>query len=272
MVVVALGALAIPAAFRWYRYPLLMDRDTLAEARAAAPYVDGLPKGSPVLFLIDYQGAKPGVYGPILAQRTIQIAVDPSRALDVHIVPGTLEDVLAGRITPPPNPRAEREIRSLLDDARAALALNPPILVLRSTGPAQFADATTMPGARVLADGVALVRGPPPSTGAVGPPGSPPADLEPPPTMWWGLGWAVVVLAVLAAVGLGWTRALVDPSAPRETVVSLVPVIGAAALVVVGLVAARFGIRLRGVSGVLVVAVTAALGWVVAVVRRPATR
>jgi hypothetical protein len=268
MVVVALGALAIPAAFRWYRYPLLMDRDTLAEARAAGPYVDALPKGTPVLFLIDYEGAKPGVYGPILAQRTIQIAMDPSRALDVHIVPGTLEDALAGRITQAPSARAEREIRPLLDDARAALSLNPPILVLRSTGPAQFADATRMPGARVLADGVALVRGPPPSTAAIG---VRPVGPERPPSMWWGIGWAVAILAVLAAVGLGWTRALLDPSAPRETVVSLVPVIGAAAVVVIGLVADRSGIRLRGAAGVLVVVVAAGLGWVVAVVRRTAT-
>jgi hypothetical protein len=268
-VVVALGALAVPAALRWSRYPLLMSRTTLAQARSAAAYVDTLAEGSPVLFLVDYEGGKPGVYGPILVERTIQVAVDPSRALDVHILPGTLEDLLAGRITPPPTSRAEREIRPLLEDARAAMRSNPPILVLSSTGPSQFADAAAMPGTRALADGVVLVRGPPPAFGGVVAPGS--TDGEPAPSLWWGLGWAMVILAVVAIAGLGWTRALLDPSAPVETRVSLVPVIGAAALVMGGTVAARLGVRLEGAGGVLVVATTAGLGWLAAAVR-PATR
>ena len=41
------------------------------------------------------------VTGPILAERSIRIGLPSKRQRDVHVFVGTLEDLMAGRQTPP---------------------------------------------------------------------------------------------------------------------------------------------------------------------------
>jgi hypothetical protein len=255
--VVALALLSLPGLIRWYPYPVLMDRETLAEARSAGRYVSALPPGQPVVFLTDYLGGKPGAYATVMIDRTIRIGMPPDRDADVFVVPGTLEDLLAGRRTPAPNSSADRITRPYWEDARALLPRDPPILVLRATGAAQYQDALAR-GAVVIAPGVAKVRGADlrlgPAAAAAGP--SPAASLGS------GLGWGLVLLVLLWVVGAGWTRVALGSRAAPEVYVSLAPAVGAASLILGGLVAAEAGVRPAGLGGILTVVVVGAAGWI----------
>jgi hypothetical protein len=181
------------------------------------------------------------------------------------VFPGRLDDLLAGRLTPAPGGRSARETQHLVDDVARVLPSNPPVVVLLSSGPAQYAEAVAR-GARILPPGgAAVVRGPDvallPAWGSV-------EGETSPPSLGWGLGWAAVILATLSAVGFGWTRAVVPSTRPPEVVASLAPVVGAGALVLFGVAAAKLGIRFDGRGGIGVVVVAAAVGWVFALVVR----
>jgi hypothetical protein len=244
-----------------------MDREALAEARIAGRYVSAMPPGQPVVFLTDYLGGNPGAYATVMIDRTIRIAMPPPRDTDVFVFPGTLEDLLAGRRTPPPNSSADRISRSYWDDVRGLLARDPPILVLRATGAAQFDDAVTQ-GAVVIASGVAKVRGPDVRLGP-----APAAEgASPAATLASGLGWGLIVLVILWVVGAGWTRAALGGRAAPEVYVSLAPAVGAASLILGGLVAAEAGIRPAGPGGVLTVVVVGLLGWILGPVAGRARR
>src|SRR5439155_10259753 len=158
-VMAALALLSLPGLIRWYPYPVLMDPEALAEARSAGRYVSALPPGQPVVFLTDYLGGKPGAYATVMIDRTIRIGMPEHRDTDVFVVPGTLEDLLAGRRTPAPNSSADRISRPYWDAVRGLLPGDPPILVLRATGATQYQDAVAR-GAVVIAPGVARARGP----------------------------------------------------------------------------------------------------------------
>jgi hypothetical protein len=268
VVVIALALLSLPGLIRWYRYPVLMNPETLTEARNAGRYVAALPAGQPVVFLTDYRVGNPGAYATVMNDRTIRIGMPPARDLDVFVVPGTLEDLLAGRRTPPPNSSADRIALPFWEEARAVLPTRPPILVLEGTGPAQFADALAH-GAETLAPGVALVRGPAVPT-APATAGRSTSSL--PDSFGAGLGFGLLILVLLGAVGAGWTRLALGPNAPPEVAVSLAPSIGAGALILGGLVASVAGVRPAGMGGVITVAVIGAVGyaagWARAVVPR----
>jgi hypothetical protein len=263
VVVVVLAVLALPGLIRWYPYPVLLDPETLAEARSAARYVSALPPGQPVVFLTDYRGGAPAAYTTVLIDRTIKIAMSPPRDLDVFIFPGTLEDLLAGRRTPPPFPNAELATRSYWEADQRILPLEPPILVLRTSGPSQFDDALAR-GAALIAPGVAKFRGPEVALGpATASPGPSPAA-----SVGSGLGWGLVVLLLLWVVGSGWTRVVVGVRVPPEVFLSMAPAVGAAALILGGLVAAKAGVRPAGLGGVLTVVGVAGVGWAGALLTR----
>lgn len=255
MVVAALELLAAPGLIRWYRYPVLMNRGALAESRAAGRYVAALPPGQPVVFLTDYRVGNPGAYATVMNDRTIKIGMPPPRDTDVFLFPGTLEDLLAGRRTPPPNTSADRITLPYWEDVRALLSRDPPILVLEATGPGQFADAVAH-GAAIIAPGVARVRGPDVAFAQPAPAGSSPAA-----SLAAGVGWGLVILLTLWAVGGGWTRLMLGASAPPAVFFSLAPAVGAAALILGGLAAAKMGIRPAGFAGAATVVLVALLGW-----------
>jgi hypothetical protein len=257
VVLAALALLSLPGLIRWYPYPVLMDREALAEARIAGRYVSALPPGQPVVFLTDYLGGKPGAYATVMIDRTIRIGMPRHRDTDVFVVPGTLEDLLAGRRTPAPNSSADRISRPYWEDVRGLLPRDPPILVLRATGIGQYEDAVAR-GAVVIAPGVARVRGPDLPLDA-GPPAEGPSPAA---SLASGLGWGLVVLVLLWLVGAGWTRVALGSRAAPEVYVSLAPAVGAAALILGGLLAAEAGIGPAGPGGIVTVAVVALAGWI----------
>jgi hypothetical protein len=262
-----LAALAVPGILRWYRYPVLLDPAAVREARTADQYVRELPAHQPIVFLVDY-GGRPGSLSPTLKERTIRMGLSPDRQVDAHIFVGSLPDLLAGRRTPAPDARTERLNRRYWEDVRPFLAARPPVVILEAMARIGYEQAVAMGAARV-APSVAVLRGPPVTVELPAAPA--PKEV---PSLPAGLWWGLAVLALLSALGAGWTRALFGSGHAPETMVAMAPVVGAGVLMLGGLAAAELGVRLGGVTGVTVYVVLAAAGAAVAVLdirRRPST-
>ena len=101
-----------------------------------------------------------------------------------------------------------------------------------------------------------------------------PSSFEPPPP--FRVGWMELLLAsalalvVLAAVGGGWVRSVLDVS--RMTTFGLAPAFGVAAIVLVGTAASRLGLSFGSGGGWLIALATAASGWIVLALGRTVSR
>jgi hypothetical protein len=124
-----------------------------------------------------------------------------------------------------------------------------------------FLDAYRRPPpgtGRALGDGVTLVHGPVPEVAlSVPSTGSGAGEL---------IRTAALALVVLVGAGLGWALALSRVRAVDA--VALAPALGAAALVVIGLVAGRLGLSYASGGGVAVAVAAAATGWLAWALRR----
>jgi hypothetical protein len=266
VVVAAIAVLALPAGFRWYRYPGLIQPALLQQAEAAGGYMERLPKGEPVIFLVDYSGGIGSYFAVPLKERTIRMAVTPDRQPDVYVVPGNLADLLSGRRTPAPDAAADRATRQYWTAVQPVLAMAPPIIALRAAGLAQFGDVLRM-GAFAAPD-VGVVRGPPgPDVLHSRYPMLPPVPRAVPP-MALALLWFVAIMALLGAAGAGWTRVIFGPRLPPESYVCLAPVVGAAVMILGGLVAAKAGVRLGGPGGIATYATLTLAGFGAAALAR----
>jgi hypothetical protein len=257
ILVLALLALTIPGALRWYQYPVLMQASQLQEARTADGYVRSLPPNQAVVFLVGYEGYPP-VYESVVKERTIRIGLSPDRATDAHVFVGSPADLLAGRRTPPPDARTDRVTLLYWNDVEALLPSNPPILILQSMAPDEFVQAQSL-GATVIGQGVELLRGPRP------PNPLPVASVRASVPNWFaGPAWAAAMLILLAVAGAGWTCVFLRPGSPVETRVSLAPVVGAGVLILGGIGAAELRIPLGGAGGVGTFVVVAGAGFALA--------
>ncbi len=262
--VIALGALSIPGLLRWYRYPVLLEPAALQQARTADGYVRTLAPHQPVIFLVDYRG-RPGSLSAVLKERTIRMGLSPARQLDAHIFVGALPDLLRGNRTAAPDERAERFTRRYWDDVRPLLASEAPVVILRAMAQAGYRDAVVM-GARVVAPGVAVLKGPTP--GLHVPAAPPPNEV---PSLPAGIAYGLAILVLLWLAGAGWTRVLLGPGHAPETLATMAPVMGAAMLMLAGLAAAELGIRLGAIGGGAIYLVVSVSGTAAAMVdtRRP---
>jgi hypothetical protein len=265
VVVVLLGALAVPTVFRWYRYPVLLQDAALQQAEVAGNYVGALPSNQAVIFLVDYY-VRPFPYGPVLAERTIRIELPATRQDDAYFFVGNVRDLLAGRQTPPPNDRLRITTAAYREEVRPLLAATPTVLILQGLAGDGFQQAKRL-GARLVGPGVEVLGGAPPGARVEAP-----AAVRPVPSLGGGLLWGAVVLALLWVAGAGWTRLVLSPHTGAEAFFSLAPVVGAAALLLGGLVADRAGLRLGGAGGVITYVVVALGGAIAAVLNGRLTR
>jgi hypothetical protein len=234
--------------------------ERMAQARTAGRYLDGISRsGRPVIFLT--QG------NPRLLDRAVRSAVPPDLIPDTWVFVGRPDDLVArGPVDDPDRPR----LSALAQKWWAAAWPNPshvfgrdPIVI--RIGPAGGTDA----GGVELAPGVEVLAGPP----------RPPSFAPPAPFL---VGWtellvaSALALAVLAAMGGGWVRSVLDVSGMAAF--GLAPAFGVAAIVLVGTAASRLGLPLGSGGGWLIVVATAASGWIVFALggtasrRRSATR
>ncbi len=234
------------------------------QAEGAGHLAASVPAGEPVVFVLDPDGPGGEVAAPF-GDRAIRVGLPADRQDDAHFFVGAPEDALAGRRSAEDAPGTVTD--PYWDDVRGVLDGNPPLVVLESLAAPQFAHAVAL-GALVVAPGVAVLR--PPTSLAVPAPGPTPNAY---PGLWPALGWSLLLLLVLGLVGSGWSwLALGDRRAGGQrvdpyAVVALAPAVGAAALVLAGLVTAEAGIRLAGPGGVIVILIVAAAGWVATLAR-----
>jgi hypothetical protein len=240
--VAAVGLLAVPSVIRWYKYPILMRSEALQQAETAARYVAQLPPGQPFVFDVDGRGPAV-VFDAPLRERVIRMALSPDRQVDLHLFVGRPTDLVAGRRTPDTGLRVQINRPYWVDVARV-LPQRPPVLVLQAMGGDEFAEAVAM-GAPVIGTGVALLQGPRPAHRLVE---GPMPDAVPPVAA--AMGWAVVLLALLAVAGAGWTSVILGRSSRPVTFVSLAPLVGTGALLLGAFAATELGVRLHGAGGI----------------------
>lgn len=257
---IAAMALAIPGAARWYGGGpgLWLDPAALEQARTAGRYVEQLAPGTPVIFLVGPFGPA-GLISVPLKERTIRVGLPPERQRDAHFYVGAPADLLAARRSLVPDERTNRATLPYWEDVRPVLPQRPPVLILRALAPEEFLEAVGEIGAPSIGPGVALLRGP-----------VPPAELaaEPPvkivPRTRQGFVWAFTILVLLIGAGAGWTRVLLGPGVTPQVFWCSAPTMGAAFLMLGGLLATKMGVRLAGTGGIALYVAVAAGGLAVA--------
>ena len=116
----------------------------------------------------------------------------------------------------------------------------------------RLADAPA--GARTIAPGVKVVRGPDPTAAQV-------LSVSDGPSQGELIRAGVTALAILLIVGLGWSTALVDAGWLAR--LGLAPAFGVAVLVLGGVIGARVGWSLVGAAGGVLFAALAMSGWLI---------
>jgi len=254
------AGLAVIGAHAWYSHGpgVWLSPVAVQEAESAARYVGELPQGRPFVVLIGPLG-RAGVLSPALKERTVRVALPPERQTDAHFFVGNPADLLAGRRTPL-GPGLTDATNDYWNDVRTVLPRDPPVLIVRALAEKEYAEAVSSLRARVVAPGVALLRGPPPPAAL-----SAASIPNPVPRVRSGLAWGLALIVLLFVAGAGWTVALAGFDAPAEVLAGLCPAVGAAVIILFGLAAAKLGVRLGGVGGVATFSVATLSGVAVAV-------
>jgi hypothetical protein len=251
--------IAIPGWSAWYRHNPgeWIQPTALRQAAAAAEYVRGLPAGTPVVFLVSPTG-QAGVLSTALNERIIRAAMPPDVQADVYLFPGRAADLLAGRRTITGNPAQNDATLPYWQALQPVLGRDPPVLILRSLARTEY-DAAIASGATAPVPGVAILRGPPPAT---------PLRLGPvpvaAPSLRSAVLWGAAVLALLFAIGGGWTALLLGRGASPAVAIALAPAAGVAAIMLAAVLPARAGVGLGGAAGVVLFVVVALAGWALA--------
>jgi hypothetical protein len=250
---IAVVAIAVGSVLAWRHAAQFFRDDDMAGAETVAAIAAALPPGTPIVIVVD-EPAHAGLDVPRWANE-IRSAVPPDRIRDVHLFVGSPGDYLLRQPARTGDPVRDLLSRRYLADLQRALAGSgraPTAIVVRSMNERGF---TVAPGRQEGDDVVILddpAGGPVPRLGGLPDPDSP---LRPSP-VWRTVLACLAGLVLLGVVGLGWTRALVTREAAS---VALAPAMGAAVLLLVGLLVDRFGVRLAGPVPVLV-SVVAGLG------------
>jgi hypothetical protein len=158
----------------------------------------------------------------------------------VLVFVGNADDAMAGRPTTGAGPGEDAVLRSLFRQVAPALAAGSPILSGRVLDPSGFASAADAGAPTIGGDAVAVARGP-------DPPARMDAVIRVDPVATWPRLSAVslLVLAILTAIGLGWSNLSLPSSSPGIRWL-LAPAFGAAALTGIALVLTHAGERPAG--------------------------
>jgi hypothetical protein len=238
---VVLGAAAlIPGVLFWWKATLGTPTsvEQLAEVTAASWYARSLPGGGPVVLVIGK--VKLPFTQSLLYGRMAQSVGVPGEPTPVLVFVGNADDALGGRPSTGAGPGENAVLNGLFRQVGPALAAGAPILSGRVLDPSGFAAATAAGAPTIGGDAVAVARGPDP------PPGMEAAIHVEPVATWPRLSAvALLVLAILTAIGLGWSTLSLPSSSPGIRLL-LAPAFGAAALTGVALVLVHAGVQPSG--------------------------
>jgi hypothetical protein len=262
------GALTVPTLAWWYGPAdtsgpeQWFDQAAFDQARSIDAYIDGLPGDRPVVVGVGPLGSS----GPIsisLKERTVRAGLAPEHQERVFVVPGEPQDLLAGRFSLVPNAEFNSHNRVFFEEGATALRGGAPIVIPQALGPQEFQRAVAKEHARVIAPGVALLRGPAPAASL----GEPP-PLQVMPGTARGVLEAVALVVLLGLAGLGWTVWFLGAGARPVVVLSLAPTVGAAMLILGALVTVKLGLHPAEAPGVATALVVAVAGGAFAVAGR----
>lgn len=260
-------ALTTSVMFAWEtwrsRKPWSEDQ-ALADFRALGDYL--IEVGRPAIVVVDQgSGTEKGTeseFGTVPVMRRVRAELPAHLALRTTVYLGDPALLTEGRPTIRPEIVGFDDVsRETWLAARVLLPDDPTIVILRShlNGFANVIDAH--PGWRTNG-WMAVVAGPPP-------PIDPPVVPERPSSSAL-LAWWASSLAVIALTGAGWAARL--GGGPFGLRMALAPATGLAALIFIGLLVERLGVRTGGAGGVITVIVIAASGVLAAIIRRPVER
>ena len=255
-ILIALSAWAGYA--HWTSFRPVIRPAVLSEAAAAGAYLDraDVAEDDTVVFVIEPNGGN-AVSDIWLTGHTIRAGLQAARVPHVYFYVGEPQDFLSGKLSliPPATP-TDLPARDL--PVETARMRNAPSAIVLSAANSSYGRWVAAHPESEVAPGVAVLRGPIPSSRPAGAATSPLTRF---PGAWPLAFLATGLFVLFAAVGGGWTMVLLGPWLRDFEVVALAPAVGVAVLVVGGVVAGALRVPTGG-AGPLVVAVLAgALGW-----------
>jgi hypothetical protein len=253
LVLVALASTTTIAYRAWSATHPWISPKQFEQASMAGTYLRRVGGTRPVVFVVDLGGASP-LASTSEAFHVIRTGLAPEDIPRTYEYLGTPMSFLAGKPTLRQRPAGfdDASLR-LWPSVRSVLDRRPIALMMRAFDRAFAATVAAHPD-WLVAPGLAVVQGPRPA-GEYPPLQPVPAPL---PGPWLAVLWAAF-LGTLTIVGAGWAATFVRAGWIER--IALAPGFGIGAIVLGGTFADRFGLRLAGVGGVLVVLMVAACGW-----------
>ena len=245
MIGVAIAVASVTVSLRladaaWSDESSIMDPVTSAEVDASVTYLRTVPADRPIIFVVSGNGFT-------ASDRVIRAELPGDLIARVRTFQGASGDLLAGR---PPSFGQADDIQRSWEGVQDLVHEDYVAIWLSSMN--RLADAPT--GARAVAPGVMVIRGPDPTVAQR-------LSVSDGPSQRELISAGVTALAILLIVGLGWSRALTD--AGWLAGLGLAPAFGVAVLVLGGVIGARVGWSLVGAAGGLLFAVLAMGGWLI---------
>jgi hypothetical protein len=253
--------MVVASMYGWYRQEPFIERTEVETVKAATGTIDALPRGTPLVFLVDTD-MRAAAFHVTRFANVIRTAVPSDRIADVRLAVGRPEDYLSGRPTITGNREHDRLSTVYLAESRIP-GIASAVFVVEPFNRSGF-SAAARSGTSVAPSVVALRGGSPiPSrsgTGSVAradgkdPPGLGPIALT---------GMSIGALGLLALVGTGWARWGL-PGAPPQAVMAAAPSVGLATLILGAAIAQVVGISPSGAGGVGTAVLGGGVGYVAA--------
>ena len=224
--------------------------DRFQQARTAGAYLAAVAPARTVVFLVDSR--------PWMIDRVFRAGVPARSSTELHVYVGPERDLIAGRpFVDPARPGLSAIARTWWEltwaDPPAVLRTHPVLIHVSAK------EGAPSPSGTAIGEGLTLLRGPPPPPTVT--------EIGEVELSWPGaISWTVLVIVVLLAVGIGWSRVLV--ATDLVTTVAMAPAVGAAVVVLAGTVVARTGLPLGAWAGRATVLSCLATGVAVQAVRR----
>lgn len=258
IVVLAVVGLAVllGSGLQWVRTAPQTDAHKLRDAAWVAQYLDAadVPADRPVVFVVSSTDDEPQL-GVDLMRDHILASFPAERMREVHMFLGTPEDYLARRPTADPSQPRYRIVSERLLGRIADTYDRDPVAVMPTAFNAGF-DAWVASHPETISGGVlAILQGPPAPAELVFE--NPTTSLRPVPLGLLG----ILTLALLAAAGLGWSRALLGRWVDAAGALAVAPAIGVAVLVVTAALLDRLGVRPSGAGALAAIAIAGLGGW-----------
>ncbi len=253
------GLMAAGALISWSRQQPFVSPLEIDRATTAARIAETLPRGTPLVFIVDDADATASFLAT-RAANVIRAAMPPDRVADVYVYVGTPHNFLVGIPTTRGNDEYDALSRLYLHDIPLDPQRPPVAFVLAPFD--RTPEATADPDVSRWSRGVFAT--------IPGPSALPPARHPLEPSSPAGIALTTIaILALTGAAGFGWSRwAGLD----LLSAIAVAPAFGVATLALGGVACERLGLPLSGSLGPTIVTLLAAgAGYLLLVLQRQPT-